>query len=393
MEIPLSERVKKVAPSPTLAITAKAKQMKHDGIDVIGLGAGEPDFNTPQNIIDAAIRSMEAGFTKYTPSTGIPELKEAIVKKLARDQGLSYETNQIFVGTGAKHVLYSVFQALLNPGDEVIVPVPYWVTYPEQIKLAGGVPVFVETGFEQDFKLSAADFEQAITSKTKAVVLNSPNNPTGMCYTKEELIRIGSVAAKHNLVIVSDEIYEKLYYGQEEICSIASLNQDLYARTVVINGVSKAYSMTGWRIGYAAADAKLIAGMGKLADHLTSNPTANAQYAAVEAYEGSQTVPEQMYQAFEERMERFYPELEQIPGFRPKKPDGAFYFFINVEEALQIKGFESGDELATALLEQAKVAVIPGSGFGMPEYIRLSYATDPELFGAALVRIKEFMEN
>ncbi|ENA1574373.1 pyridoxal phosphate-dependent aminotransferase [Listeria monocytogenes] len=393
MDLPLSKRVKGVAPSPTLAITAKAKQMKQEGIDVIGLGAGEPDFNTPQNIIDAAIESMNKGFTKYTPSSGIIELKQAIVDKLKKDQFLNYETNQIFVGTGAKHVLYSAFQTILDPGDEVIIPVPYWVTYPEQVKLAGGIPVFVETGFDADFKISAADFEKAITKKTKAIVLNSPNNPSGMCYTKEELIAIGEVAEKHQIYILSDEIYEKLYYGNKaDLVSIASLSDRLYDLTIVINGVSKAYSMTGWRIGYAAANKEIIAGISKLADHLTSNPTANAQYAALEAYVGSQEVPEKMYKAFEERMERFYPELNSIPGFKPKKPDGAFYFFIEVKEAAHKKGFQDVDAFVAALLEEAKVAVIPGSGFGMPDYIRLSYATNPDLFQEAINRIKSFMK-
>lgn len=392
MELPLSSRVKGVAPSPTLAITAKAKQMKQEGIDVIGLGAGEPDFNTPQNIIDAAVESMEKGFTKYTPSSGIIDLKQAIVDKLAKDQSLTYATNQIFVGTGAKHVLYSAFQTILDPGDEVIIPVPYWVTYPEQVKLAGGVPVFVETGFDADFKMSANDFEQAITEKTKAVVLNSPNNPSGMCYSKKELAEIGAVAEKHQIYIVSDEIYEKLYYGNKQVLvSIASLSDRLYDLTILINGVSKAYSMTGWRIGYAAANKEIIAGMSKLADHMTSNPTANAQYAALEAYVGSQEIPEKMYQAFEARMERFYPELKSIPGFKPKKPDGAFYFFIDAKEAADKKGFQDVDAFVAALLEEAKVAVIPGSGFGMPDYIRLSYATNPDLFQEAINRIKSFM--
>lgn len=392
MDLPLSKRVQEVAPSPTLFITAKAKKMKQDGIDVIGLGAGEPDFNTPENIIQAAYKSMENGFTKYTPSTGIPELKKAIVQKLERDQGVRYKEEQIFVGTGAKHVLYSVFQTILNPGDEVIIPVPYWVTYPEQVKLAGGVPVFVETGFEADFKISPTNFEKHITPKTKAIVLNSPNNPTGMCYSKAELKALADIAVKHNLWIVSDEIYEKLYYGNpSDIVSVSSLSPEIYAHTILINGVSKAYSMTGWRIGYAAADENVIRGMGKLADHMTSNPTANAQYAAVEAYNGPQDVPEKMYQAFSERMARFYPQLEEIPGFKPKKPDGAFYFFIDASEAARRKGYASVDAFADALLTEALVAVIPGSGFGMPDYIRLSYATDPELFQEALNRLKDFM--
>ncbi|MBC1935414.1 pyridoxal phosphate-dependent aminotransferase [Listeria grandensis] len=394
MDLPLSKRVQEIAASPTLAITAKAREMKQAGVDVIGLGAGEPDFNTPQNIIDAAVDSMNKGFTKYTATTGIPELKQAIIGKLQQDQDLAYKPNQIFVGTGAKHVLYCAFQAILNPGDEVIVPVPYWVTYPEQIKLAGGVPIFVEAGFEADFKITAADFEKAVTSKTRAIVLNSPNNPTGMTYSKAELVAIGKVAEKHGIYVVSDEIYEKLYYGdKKELVSIASLSDALYQLTIVINGVSKAYAMTGWRIGYAAAAEPIIASMGRLADHMTSNPTANAQYGAMEAYNGDQAVPETMYQAFEERMERFYPILESIPGFKPKKPSGAFYFFIDVAEAAQMKGFADVDAFAKSLLDDAFVAVVPGSGFGMPDYIRISYATDPALFEQALNRINDFMKN
>lgn len=259
MDLPLSRRVQEIAASPTLAITAKAREMKQAGVDVIGLGAGEPDFNTPQNIIDAAVDSMNKGFTKYTATTGIPELKQAIIDKLKQDQFLTYKPSQIFVGTGAKHVLYCAFQTILNPGDEVIIPVPYWVTYPEQIKLAGGVPIFVETGFDADFKMTAVDFEQAITPKTRAIVLNSPNNPTGMTYTKEELRAIGEVAKKHGVYIVSDEIYEKLYYGDKsDLVSIASLSDALYELTIVINGVSKAYAMTGWRIGYAPRRNQLL---------------------------------------------------------------------------------------------------------------------------------------
>ncbi|EUJ32963.1 aspartate aminotransferase [Listeria floridensis FSL S10-1187] len=366
--------------------------MKQEGIDVIGLGAGEPDFNTPENIIQAAYRSMEEGFTKYTPSSGIIELKDAITDKLKRDQALDYSADQIFVGTGAKHVLYSIFQTIIDPGDEVIIPVPYWVTYPEQVKLAEGQPVFVDTSFEQDFKLLPADLEKAITEKTKAIVLNSPNNPTGISYSALELKALGEVAIKHDLWIVSDEIYEKLYYGDKaDLVSVASFGPEFYERTIVVNGVSKAYSMTGWRIGYAAGPKDVIAGMGKLADHMTSNPTANAQYAALEAYTGSQAIPESMYQAFAERMNRFYPQLEQIPGFKPKKPDGAFYFFIEAKEAAALKGYASVDDFVAALLNEALVAVIPGSGFGMPDYIRLSYATDPELFQTALNRIQAFM--
>lgn len=393
MEFHLAERVNTLTPSTTLAITAKAKEMRDAGIDVIGLGAGEPDYNTPENILDAAIQSMKEGKTKYTPSGGLVELKDAIIDKLKRDQQLTYNRDEIMVGVGAKHVLYTLFQVLLNPADEVIIPTPYWVSYPEQVKLAEGVPVYVDGTTENHFKVTAAQMEAVITDKTKAVILNSPGNPTGMVYSKEELEEIVAVCQKHHILIVSDEIYEKLLYDGKEHVSPAQLSEDAKARTLIINGVSKSHSMTGWRIGYVAGDRTIVKAMTNLASHSTSNPTTTAQYAAIEAYNGSQDAVEMMRQDFENRLNKVYPQLAAIPGFNVIKPQGAFYLLPEVTEALEKTGFTSVDDFAKALLEEANVAIIPGSGFGSPQTIRLSYATSIELIEEAIRRIDAFVKK
>lgn len=388
----LAERVKTLTPSTTLAITAKAKALKAEGIDVIGLGAGEPDFNTPRNILDAAIDSMEKGLTKYTPAGGLPVLKQAIIDKLQRDNNLTYAPNEVMVGVGAKHVLYTLFQVLLNEGDEVIIPIPYWVSYPEQVKIAGGVPVYVEATAEQNYKMTPAQLRAAITEKTKAVIINSPSNPTGMIYSQEELTALAAVAVEKDILIVSDEIYEKLVYGGVKHFSIAQVSPEVKARTIVVNGVAKSHSMTGWRIGYGAGDAAIIKAMTDLASHSTSNATTTAQYAAVEAYNGSQAAVEQMRQAFEARLEKVFPQVEAIPGFSVIRPQGAFYLLPDVTEAAQKTGFASVDEFASALLTEANVAVIPGSGFGAPRTIRLSYATSLDLIEEAIRRIDTFVK-
>ena len=388
----LANRVKTLTPSATLAITAKAKELKAQGIDVIGLGAGEPDFNTPQNILDAAAKSMYEGFTKYTASGGLPALKQAIIDKLARDNSLQYNQNEILVGIGAKHVLYTLFQVILNEGDEVIIPIPYWVSYPEQVKLAGGIPVFVESTSEQNFKITAAQLRDAITEKTKAVVINSPSNPSGMVYTREELMELAAVAVEKDILIVSDEIYEKLLYNGLEHFSIAQISDEVKARTIVVNGVAKSHSMTGWRIGYAAASKEIIKSMTDLASHSTSNPTTTSQYATIEAYNGPQDSVEEMRQAFESRLETIYPKLSAIPGFKVIKPQGAFYLLPDVSEAAVKTGYESVDDFASALLTEANVAVVPGSGFGVPSTIRLSYATSLELLEEAVSRIANFVK-
>jgi aspartate aminotransferase len=389
----LANRVKSLTPSTTLAITAKAKELKAAGHDVIGLGAGEPDFNTPQHIIEAATKSMNEGYTKYTPSAGLPALKEAIVEKFQQDQGLDYNVNEIMVATGAKHALYTLFQVLLNDGDEVVIPTPYWVSYPEQVKLAGGIPVYIEGLESNEFKITPKQLEEVITDRTKAVIINSPSNPTGMVYSKEELAALGEVCLAKKVLIVSDEIYEKLVYGHHRHVSIAQLSPQLKEQTIIINGVSKSHSMTGWRIGYAAGNKEIIKAMTNLASHSTSNPTTTAQYGAIAAYNGPQDDVEMMRKAFEGRLDKVYDQLIEIPGFTCIKPQGAFYLFPNALKAAQLSGYANVDEFATALLDEAKVAVIPGSGFGAPENIRLSYATSLDLLESAIARMKEFVEK
>lgn len=393
MNITLAQRVNALTPSTTLAITAKAKALKDSGYDVIGLGAGEPDFNTPQNIIDAAVRSMNEGHTKYTPAAGLPLLKQTISEKLEKDQGLHYAASEIIVTNGAKHGLYTLFQVILDEGDEVIIPTPYWVSYPEQVKLADGVPVFVDGLEENEFKITPEQLKNAITPKTKAVIINSPSNPTGMIYTEEELKAIGEICLEHNILIISDEIYEKLVYGDAVHVSIAALSPELKEATIVINGVSKSHSMTGWRIGYAAGNKQIITAMTNLASHSTSNPTTTAQYGAIEAYRGSQAALAEMNKAFEERLNIIHQKLNEIPGVVCLKPKGAFYLFPNVKEAAALTGYASVDEFVAALLEEALVAVVPGSGFGTADYIRLSYATSLENLEKAVARIHEFVAD
>ncbi|UAC47046.1 pyridoxal phosphate-dependent aminotransferase [Bacillus aquiflavi] len=393
MEFQLAERVKALTPSSTLAITAKAKELKEQGHDVIGLGAGEPDFNTPQHIIDAAYASMNQGQTKYTPSSGLPLLKKEIIKKLKKDQGLEYTASEIIVTTGAKHALYTLFQVLLNKGDEVIIPAPYWVSYPEQVKLAGGIPVYVTGKEENQFKITPQQLEGAISNKTKALIINSPSNPTGMLYTKDELTALGEVCLKNNILIISDEIYEKLVYEENKHVSIAEISPNLKELTIIINGVSKSHSMTGWRIGYAVGNEQMIKAMTNLASHSTSNPTTTAQFGAIAAYSGSQAPVDEMRQAFEKRLNIIYDQLTKIPGFSCVKPQGAFYLFPNVKKAAQLTGYTSVDEFSNALLEKAMVAVIPGSGFGSPDNIRLSYATSLDVLEEAVNRMKQFVEG
>ncbi|MEC1260564.1 pyridoxal phosphate-dependent aminotransferase [Bacillus swezeyi] len=387
----LAKRVSALTPSATLAITAKAKELKAAGHDVIGLGAGEPDFNTPEHIIEAAVRSMNEGHTKYTPSGGLAALKESISEKFKLDQGIEYSQSEIIVCTGAKHALYTLFQVLLDEEDEVIIPTPYWVSYPEQVKLAGGKPVFVEGLEENSFKISPEQLEKAVTEKTKAVIINSPSNPTGMMYTEAELKALGEVCLRRNILIVSDEIYEKLIYGGRKHVSIAQLSPELKNQTIIINGVSKSHSMTGWRIGYAAGNETVIKAMTNLASHSTSNPTSVAQYGAIAAYNGPSEPVEEMRKAFEDRLNKVYELLVDIPGLTCLKPEGAFYLFPNAKKAAANCGFRSVDEFAEALLEEEKVAIVPGSGFGAPDNIRLSYATSLSLLEEAVKRIRRFV--
>lgn len=392
----LSRKCEQISASVTLAITAKAKKLKEEGVDVVSFGAGEPDFNTPKNIQEAGIEAITKGLTRYTPASGILELKEAICKKFKRDNNLDYRPSQIVISNGAKHTLYNSLMAICNPGDEVIVPLPYWVSYPELVKLVDAVPVLVENKEENNFKYTKEALEKAITKNTKAIIINSPNNPTGVVYTKEELQMIAEIAIKHDLIVISDEIYEKLVYGGVKHVSIASLNEDIKKRTIVINGVSKAYAMTGWRIGYCAAEENIAKMMSNVQSHATSNPNSIAQYASVEALNGPQDDIETMRKEFEKRRDYMVEKVNSIPGLSCKKPDGAFYVMINITKLIgkTIKGYKISNsvDLCSALLEAEKVAAIPGAGFGTDSYIRLSYATSMENIIEGLNRIENFVK-
>ncbi|MFC4322688.1 pyridoxal phosphate-dependent aminotransferase [Litchfieldia salsa] len=389
----LAKRVSSLSPSTTLAITAKAQELKAAGHDVIGLGAGEPDFNTPQHIIDAAVKAMNEGHTKYTATGGLAPLKKEIIEKFKKDQEITYQPSEVIVCSGAKHALYTLFQVILDEEDEVIIPTPYWVSYPEQVKLAGGVPIYVEGLEGNEFKITPEDLESVITSRTKAVIINSPSNPTGMLYTAEELVALGEVCLKHDILIVSDEIYEKLIYGSNKHVSIASLSPQLKEQTIIINGVSKSHSMTGWRIGYAAGNKDIITAMTNLASHSTSNPTSIAQYGSIAAYSGTQAPVEEMRKAFEERLNIVFEKLVSIPGVSCIKPQGAFYLFPNVKEAAIKTGYDNVDDFSKGLLDEVKVAVVPGSGFGSPDNVRLSYATSLEVLEKAIDRINQFVQS
>ncbi|WP_077367574.1 pyridoxal phosphate-dependent aminotransferase [Anaerosalibacter sp. Marseille-P3206] len=393
----LSEKGLKISPSVTLEITAKAKAMKAEGIDVVSFGAGEPDFNTPENIIAEGIKAINEGKTRYTPASGIIELKEAICKKLKRDNGLTYSPNNIIISSGAKHSIYNALMAITNPGDEIIISVPYWVSYPELIKLAGGVPVMIKTKEENGFKYTVEDLNSVMTKNTKAIILNSPNNPTGTFYTLEELKKIADWAVENEVFIISDEIYEKLVYDGDKHVSIASLNNDVKDLTIVINGMSKAYAMTGWRIGYAAANAEIIKIMSNVQSHTTSNPCSISQYASVEGLLGNQDSVGKMKEHFEERRNVMVDMVNDISGLSCRKPKGAFYVMVNLT---QIKGktirgmkIENSLDFAKLLLDEGKVAVIPGIGFGDDDYIRLSYATSMENIKEGLTRIKKIVEG
>jgi aspartate aminotransferase len=393
----LSKKALQIEPSITLAITATAKKMKAEGIDVVGFGAGEPDFNTPENIQQAAINAIKKGFTKYTVSSGIMELKEAIIKKLGNENNIKYNASQIIISTGAKQCLANVFQAILNPGDQVLIPIPYWVSYPELVKLADGIPVFVNTSESNNFKYTIEELEKSISPNTKAILINSPNNPTGTVYSKEELLSLSEFAKKHDIFIISDEIYEKLIYGNEEHISIASLSDDAYNRTIVINGVSKTYSMTGWRIGYAAGPEQVIKLMSNIQSHTTSNANSIAQYASVEALNGDKNDVERMIQEFAKRRNYMVERLEEINGLSCINPQGAFYVMVNLYGAIgkKVDNIVIKDSIifSKLLLEKEKVAVIPGAAFGMNNYMRLSYAISMENIKKGLDRINRFMES
>ena len=391
----LSKKANSISPSITLEITGKANELKAQGVNVMSFAAGEPDFNTPKNIIEAAIKAMDAGYTKYTKTSGIVELRKAICKKLHQENNLNYSEEQIVVSTGAKQCLANTFLAILNKGDEVILQNPCWVSYTELIKLADGVPVIVNCDENDGYKLSAKNIEKAVTSKTKAILLNSPHNPTGIVYNKNELEEIAQIAKKYNLIIISDEIYEKLIYDGEEHVSIASLSEDAYERTIVINGLSKTYAMTGWRVGYTASSAKLAKIMSSVQSHMTSNVCSISQYAALEALTGLQDSINMMKNAFEERRNFMMKKLEEIDEVSFIKPQGAFYIMVNITYFIgkSINGVKINNsiEFAKMLLEEEKVAVIPGAAFGLENFIRLSYATSMEVIEEGLDRIKSFL--
>ena len=395
MDIPLSARVQRIKPSPTLAVTALAAQLRAEGRDVIGLGAGEPDFDTPEHIKQAAIEAIHAGMTKYTPVDGTPQLKQAVIDKFRRDNGLEYAPDQILVSCGGKQSFYNLCQALLNPGDEVVIPAPYWVSYPDMVLLAEGKPVIVSAGQDQHFKLRPEQLERVLTDRSKLFVLNSPSNPTGVAYTREELAQLGEVLRRFPQVFVAtDDMYEHILFGEKQFSNILNACPELYERTIVLNGVSKAYSMTGWRIGYAGGPRPLIAAMKKVQSQSTSNPTSISQAAARAALEGDQGCVREMVQAFEARHAYVVERLNAMPGVRCLPSDGTFYSFPNVSDAIEaLDGVEDDVQLAQMLLEKAGVALVPGSAFGAPGHVRISFATSMENLEKALDRIEQTLRG
>ncbi len=394
MDIQLSNRVLSIKPSPTLAVTNKAAELKAAGKDIIGLGAGEPDFDTPEHVKAAAVEAIAQGKTKYTAVDGTPGLKKAIIAKFKRDQGLDYAPNQILVSCGGKQSFFNMSLALLNAGDEVIIPAPYWVSYPDMVIIAEGKPVIVECPQSQGYKITAAQLEAAITPKTRLLVLNSPSNPTGMVYTKAELLALVDVLRKHpQILIATDDMYEHIIWTSEKYENIATVAPDMYDRTIVLNGVSKAYAMTGWRIGYAAGPVKLINAMKNVQSQSTSNPTSISQAAAEAALNGPQDVLVPMVKAFKERHDYVVETLNKIEGISCSAADGAFYAFANVEGAIAKLGLENDLAFSEHLLNTVGVAVVPGSAFGLDGHMRISYATAPSVLEDALGRIKKAIEG
>ena len=390
MELRLSDRVLSIKPSPTLAVTNRAAELKAAGKDIIGLGAGEPDFDTPEHIKAAAIKAIESGFTKYTAVDGTPGLKKAIIAKLKRDNGLDYQANQILVSCGGKQSFFNLALAFLNKGDEVIIPAPYWVSYPDMVLIADATPVCIECPQSQGYKITAAQLEAAITPQTKLLVLNSPSNPTGMVYSKAELLALAEVLRKHpQVLIATDDMYEHIIWTAEKFENIVTVAPDLYERTIVLNGVSKAYAMTGWRIGYAAGPAKLIGAMKNVQSQSTSNPTSISQVAAEAALNGPQDVLLPMVKAFKERHDYVVGALNEIEGVSCSPADGAFYAFANVEGAIKKMGLKNDLEFSEVLLNTVGVAVVPGSAFGLDGHMRISYATSLKTLEDAIGRIKK----
>ncbi len=390
MEITLSKRVQRIKPSPTLAVTARAQELKKQGKDIIGLGAGEPDFDTPDHIKEAAIKAIRDGFTKYTAVDGTPELKEAIIRKFSRENSLMYTPNQILVSCGGKQSFYNLVHALLDPEDEVIIPAPYWVSYPDMVLLADGAPVIIDAQIDQGFKISPDQLERAISDRTRLFVLNSPSNPTGAAYSRRELATLGEVLRLHpHVLIATDDMYEHMLFTHEPFSNILNVCPDLYDRTIVLNGVSKAYSMTGWRIGYAAGPAKLINAMKNIQSQSTSNPTSISQVAAQAALDGDQTFIAKMRTAFRKRHDFVVDALNQIEGVHCLTSDGTFYAFPDVKPLIErLEGITNDIQLSEYLIEGAGVAVVPGSAFGAPGYLRLSYATSDTNLEKAMSRMQ-----
>ena len=390
MEIRLSDRVQRIKPSATLAITALANTLKAEGKNIIGLGAGEPDFDTPEHIKQAAVQALDEGFTKYTAVDGTPGLKQAIIDKFKRDNGLDYNPEQVLVSCGGKQSFYNLVQALLNPGDEVIIPAPYWVSYPDMVLLADGKPVIISAGIEQNFRITPEQLETAITPRTRLFVINSPSNPTGMAYTRAELAALAEVLQRHpHVLIATDDMYEHILWADEPFCNILNACPELYDRCMVLNGVSKAYSMTGWRIGYAAGPAVLVRAMKKVQSQSTSNPTSISQVAAQAALEGSQACVGEMLEAFKKRHDHVVQRLNRIDGVSCLPAQGTFYAFAEISGLIERLPVKDDVELTGYLLEQAGVALVPGSAFGSPGYMRLSFATSMANLDEALDRLEK----
>ena len=391
MEIKIANRAASIKPSPTLAVTAKAAELRATGRDIIGLGAGEPDFDTPPHIKDAAIKAIRDGKTKYTAADGLPELKRAIADKFRRENGLAYETDQILVSCGAKHSIFNLMQGLLNPGDEVIIPAPYWVSYPDMARLAGAKPVIIKAGLENRFKITKEQLAGVITDKSRLFMINSPSNPTGVNYSVEELAEIASALVDHpEIIILTDDIYEHILWGQAGFNNIVNVCPELYDRAVVVNGVSKAYSMTGWRIGYLGGPVSLVKAMKKIQSQSTSNPSSIAQYAAIAALDGDQTYIKESLEIFKQRHDFVYNGLNGIDGVECIAADGTFYSFPNMQAVIdKFDGVHNDIELGEYLLEKAEVALVPGSAFGAEGYMRLSYATSMENLETAIARLRK----
>lgn len=397
MSLTLSRKAQAVKPSSTLAITAKAKELRAKGLDVVGFGAGEPDFNTPANICDAAVKAIREGHTKYTPASGTVSLKEAVCKKFKQFNELDYKANQIVISNGGKHSLTNVFMAILNPGDEVMVPAPYWLSYPEMVKLADGVPITVDTKKENGYKVTVEELESSFTDKTKAIVLNTPCNPTGMLYSRDELKAIADFVIEKDIYIISDEMYENLVYGGAEHVSIASLNEEIYKRTITVSGVAKSYSMTGWRIGYVGASVEIAKLMSSIQSHATSNPNSIAQKAAEEALLGPQSPVEAMREEFDRRRKYMYHRVSNMPLISCLEPKGAFYVFVDATEAVkkryQGEVINTAAKLAEILINDYQTAVVPCEDFGAEGHFRLSYAISMEQIEKGLDRIETFLNS